>query len=329
VVLDDDGRIVQSNRAARALIGDREPSSLLDSEALCLQLRREGAVERELRIRDGKNAERVLSLRGETLVEGQYLVVLRDVTELRHAESVLDRAMRIESIGYVAASAVHDLNNLLTPIASYASLLELGLEAGGDQQALAREICVATSRAAAVVREVLAVMRPARASTRRSLGLNDTVLELRSLIERILGPEIDLELSLADGLPLPAVDGLHLERALLNLVTNARDAMPQGGKLRIETTTVARGTRRHVALRVTDTGTGMSEALRAQVLTRPSTSKDAGSGLGLLSVRRLMAASDGELALESEEGRGTSISLLFPLADLRRALEGGTSCEPQ
>lgn len=313
VIVDDDGCILAENRAARALVevaGAALPDAL-DFGSLVRLVREQGTAEREVPLVTTRT-ERTVRLHGVELADLRYLVVLRDVTEQRAAERSLDRAMRIESIGFLAASAVHDLNNLLTPISCYASMLEIALPSGGREQSIAREISLATTRASAVVRDVLAYVRAPRPA-HGDLSLNLIVAEMRGLIERILGPDVTLELALADGLPITGIDRLDLERALLNVVANARDAMPDGGTLRIETSSESRADGMHVVLRVSDTGTGMPDTVRERVLLRPSTSKASGSGLGLLSVRRLVAAAGGELALSSEEGHGTTVTLSLPV----------------
>lgn len=311
VIVDDDGCILAENRAARAFVdaAGTALSDMLDSSSLVRAIRERGTAEREVEV---PTLQRTMLLHGVEIDELRYLVVLRDVTEQRIAERSLDRAMRIESIGFLAATAVHDLNNLLTPIACYASMLEIALPSDAREQAMVQEISVATARASAVVRDVLAYVRAPRPARGR-VSLNQIVSELRGLIERILGPDIVLEIALADGLPITGIDRLDLERALLNVVANARDAMPNGGTLRIETSSESRADGMHVVLRVSDTGTGMPNTVRERVLVRASTSKPSGSGLGLLSVRRLMAAVGGELGLASEEGQGTTVTLSLPI----------------
>jgi two-component system cell cycle sensor histidine kinase/response regulator CckA len=299
VVVDDAARVIHANRAARALFGDGSilaPLSNVDVSSV---------TEREVRAITADGRVRELIVRRDHLGNGLHLVAFREAATQKSTDDS----------GYSALSAVHDINNLLTPIAAYATALEAEL-IDERQREMAHEIVVTTLRAAEVVRSVLGSVRT-RARASAPVSLNEVVIGIRSLIERLLGADIELTYSLEPNLALTQLDRLELERAILNLVSNARDAMGKRGRLTIETANVERplaeeGHRgSQVMLRVSDTGIGMSEAVRAHVLDRPASHKSDGSGLGLVTVRRLIASSGGLFTIESTAGHGTSVALFF------------------
>jgi nitrogen-specific signal transduction histidine kinase/CheY-like chemotaxis protein len=251
-------------------------------------------------------------------------VSARDLSRERELEVELAHLRRLESIGMFTASVIHDLNNLLTPILCLSDLLRAQVAEGGSGLELSDEIRVAATRAASVINPLLAFVRGKPARVER-LALRDVVVGLRPLIERLLGKRVELVLSLSEqGSTL--ADRQRFEHALLNLVANARDAMPNGGVLTIETVD-ASGSEppappeapAYVRLRVRDTGVGMSAEVQARVFERFYTTKEVGrgSGIGLAAVRKFVTESGGAIALDSTPGRGTAVTLLLPqVADL-------------
>jgi two-component system cell cycle sensor histidine kinase/response regulator CckA len=331
LVVDADGQVLLRNRAARAL-----PEEWLDGLFAGPPT---GAPEvdrfhREVAEHGHAYAETVVG-RQTVALDGCGCGTLRIVTVdhvggRRELEADPRTVRRIESLGHLTASLAHDFNNLLTPILSLSERLETELLSRGTARVMARDIRMAAERAAALVRETLRLVR--REPTRvEPLSVNAVVRDLRSLIERVVGAAIDVELALSADACVTRVDRERLEHAVLNLAANARDAMPSGGRLTLTTATVAfdaghadvlegaaEGT--YVALRVTDNGTGMTTEARERVFERFFTTKgEGGTGLGLCGVQRFVAESGGCLALHSERGLGTTLVLYLPLAAGSRA----------
>ena len=187
----------------------------------------------DLRVVDRRGAIRVLAVEERPLDAGR-LVALRDVTEQRDVEDALSHYRRVESLGYVTASVIHDFNNLLSPIISASELLANELPRGSREKEMAGEIRMAAVRAAGLVRELMRLARRQPAKPQR-VNVNDAIDELRPLLARGLPDNAELALVLEDSPLEVIVDRERLENALLNLVANARDAMPHGGKISIAT----------------------------------------------------------------------------------------------
>jgi two-component system, cell cycle sensor histidine kinase and response regulator CckA len=251
------------------------------------------------------------------------VVVVRDMTERRTLEEEVRQLRRMQSLGFITASVIHDFNNLMVPIRCLSELLSKELAAQSPAAGLAAEVRFAAERAASLVRDVHVLTR-ARNLALEPLDVSAVILEMRPLLDRMLGGNIDLELSLDDGLGEAVVDRERLENAVLNLIANARDAMPHGGRLTISTANVAfvgdpgdaEASSRpgYVALIVEDSGVGMTEEVRARVFDRFYTTKNpgGGSGLGLASVQHFVTESGGLIAVHSEPGRGTTVTIHLP-----------------
>jgi CheY-like chemotaxis protein len=238
------------------------------------------------------------------------------------------QAQQLESLGQLAGGIAHDFNNLLAAILNYSSFVaeqvdEASREPGGEHwdevRADVEQIRKAAERAATLTRQLLAfgrreVVRP------RPLDLNEVVGEIEHLIRRTVGERVELVTRLADGLWAMSADAGQLEHVLLNLARNARDAMPDGGVLTIETANVpadaadAGGAAGRVGLRVSDTGTGMDPAVLARAFEPFFTTKPngVGSGLGLSTVYGIVTQSGGHAEIHSEPGRGATVVALFP-----------------
>jgi len=316
-IVSRDGRLLTANRAAHELELD------LDS----LPLTRTGARSAtDLRVVDRRGATRVLAVEERPLDAGR-LVALRDVTEQRDVEDALSHYRRVESLGYVTASVIHDFNNLLSPIISASELLADDLPRGSREKEIAAEIRMAAVRAAGLVRELMRLARRQPAKPQR-VNVNDAIDELRPLLARGLPDSAELALVLED-FPLEViVDRERLENALLNLVANARDAMPHGGNISIATARFSFGedpaippgedgsSNSYVSIAVTDSGEGMPLAVRERLFERFFTTKGArrGTGLGLPSVHGFVAQSGGCISVRSNVGEGTTVILYLPRA---------------
>ncbi|UJR83265.1 ATP-binding protein [Sandaracinus amylolyticus] len=311
LVLDGEGAVVSTNHATPpelAAFFDRASASP-DVHALVARLRQDGRAYAELArpLADGRTSH--LRVEG-ALVEQHAVIVARDVSVEREATDELRVLRRVEALGAIATSVVHDVNNLLTPVLLLSGHLARHLD-GTAWAPLAQHIESAAHRASVIARDVLAFARPGRARW-APVDVSRVIAELRPFVERLAGDDIDVALELAPGLEPVRLDRTALENAVLNLVANARDAMPNGGRLTIHS--IAEPTSGCVSLQVRDTGIGMSEHVRARAFDRFFTTKSHGNGLGLASVRRFADEAGASVEVESAPGRGTTVTLRLPCA---------------
>jgi len=239
---------------------------------------------------------------------------------LARAEEQLRQAQKLEAIGRLAGGVAHDFNNLLSVILCCASLLERDDSPVPPAQ-MAEEITRASERAAVLTRQLLAFSRQQMLAP-RVLDLNEVVLGTGEMLERVIGEDIELSLVPQVGLWRARMDVSQLEQVLMNLVVNARDAMPNGGKLVIETRNVELaddgdrgvGPGCWVVLSVRDTGVGMDPATAARAFEPFYTTKQQGrgTGLGLSTVYGIVKQSAGHILLETEKGRGTCFEIYLP-----------------
>jgi two-component system cell cycle sensor histidine kinase/response regulator CckA len=270
-----------------------------------------------MRRRDGSyvwvaaSGARHISARGAVHV----IVQARDLTEELSLQEQLRESQKMDAIGRLAGGVAHDFNNLLTVIGGYASVLEGSLGTGAAAAA-AHEIVDATERAAGLTRQLLLLTRRQLAQP-GVVDLNAAVRSLEPILRSILPERIGLELALEPELPAVEIDPSQLDQVLINLALNARDAMPGGGHLRIETAT---GTlARFVHLKVSDTGHGMDEETRARAFEPFFTTKPAGegTGLGLSTTYGIVRQTGGTISLHSELGRGTRVEISLPACAAR------------
>jgi two-component system cell cycle sensor histidine kinase/response regulator CckA len=263
---------------------------------------------------------------GRIVFEGRRaaLVLANDVTERLRLEERLSQSEKLEAIGRLAGGVAHDFNNLLTVISGYTEILLGRAETTGREQL--GEIAHAAEQAAALTRQLLAfsrrqVLHPVM------LDLNEIVGGMEPMVRRIIGDDVNVGVRLGAALPAVEADQAQLERVILNLAANARDAMPQGGRLTIETAAVeldedyvssrGEGTAGpNVLLAVSDTGVGMSEDVQRHLFEPFFTTKEpgAGTGLGLATVFGVVKQSGGSIYVYSEEGRGTTFKIYLPAA---------------
>jgi two-component system cell cycle sensor histidine kinase/response regulator CckA len=283
--------------------------------------------ERELRIGEPPNEAwldvRAVPERARGAKAGYVLLIARDVSERKRLEAQVAQAERLESIGKLAGGVAHDFNNLLTAIIGNAEIALRALEPAHRARAEVQEIRDVGKRASALVRQLLTFARRKPAQT-RVVDINRFLSNARDLLRRIAGPRVNLELELGSDLPNVRFDPTQLEQVLVNLVSNARDAMPQGGKLRLTTSkasamrtapqgagTPAAG---YVVLSVSDSGCGMPEAVRTRIFEPFFTTKAnrGGTGLGLAVVYGLVRQHGGYIEVSSEVGLGTVFDIYFP-----------------
>ncbi len=228
-----------------------------------------------------------------------------------------EEVQRLGALGKLAASVYHDFNNVLTAVLLYSGRLLSGLSPGSPMRGPVLEIYRAGQRGAALVSQLLSYAHPQGGEV-QPFDLNRLLQEQRDLLQRLVGEGVQVELDCAPGLPLIEVDAAVVERILLNLATNARDAMPEGGRFRLRTSQqfARRGVLCPVVLEVSDTGVGMDEATRARAFQSFFTTKERGigTGLGLSIVQEEAEQAGGFVELESELGRGTTARIFFPPA---------------
>jgi two-component system cell cycle sensor histidine kinase/response regulator CckA len=255
-----------------------------------------------------------------------WLVIATDVSEKKRLEAQFLQAGKMESVGRLAGGVAHDFNNLLTAILGYSGLLAGRLTAAADLRDL-DEIRKAGERAAALTRQLLAfsrnqVLRP------KAVDLNAVVVDVEAMLRRLIGEEIELVTALRADSGQALVDPGQVEQVIVNLAVNARDAMPEGGKLILETApieidaTYAHEHRDaklgpHVMIAVSDTGQGMDEETSSRIFEPFFTTKDhgKGTGLGLSTVYGIVHQSGGHIDVYSELGRGTTFKVYFPRVD--------------
>jgi signal transduction histidine kinase len=245
----------------------------------------------------------------------------RSEAALRESEQQLYHSQKMETLGRLAGGVAHDFNNLLTVIIACCEMLAAEREAAGRAPHLqVVEIGKAAERAAALTRQLLAVSRRHVAQP-AVLDLNRVVRQTEEMLRRLIGEQVTLAVRLANDLWPIRADRAQLEQILVNLVVNARDAMPGGGRLTIATAAVreaaAGGEERSCELVVSDTGVGMDRETREKVFEPFFTTKEAGrgTGLGLSIVDSLVKQSRGAISIESVPGHGTSFRIRFPATD--------------
>jgi two-component system cell cycle sensor histidine kinase/response regulator CckA len=255
----------------------------------------------------------------------RLLGIATDITERRSLEARFEQAQKMEAIGQLAGGIAHDFNNLLTVINGTCELALAQAPAGGQLHEDLQEIRRAGERAASLTRQLLAFSRK-QILQPRTLSLDAVVAEMESMLRRLIGDDIDLVLVPAVALGSVKADPGQMEQVVANLAVNARDAMPQGGKLTIELHNVdidepyarQRGVSvppgPYVMLAVSDTGTGMDEATRQRIFEPFFTTKapGKGTGLGLSTVYGIVKQSNGFIWVYSEAGHGTSFKMYLP-----------------
>ena len=317
--------------SASEVIGNPPPIRLPDVAAEANRARsdrlRLRGIETEQKRKDGSAVVALLSIGPKRDALGQEIgkiIVLSDVTQLRQLEAQLRQAQKMEAVGQLAGGVAHDFNNLLTVIISYTAIL---LSNSGEEDAAypdLKEIQAAADRAAALTRQLLAFSRR-QVLQPQVIDLNGLIQNLSSMLRRLLREDIELVTGLGPDLWHVNADPGQLEQVLVNLVVNARDAMPNGGRITVETSNLdldeeyaelhagaPRGP--YVVLAVSDTGVGMSPAIQTRIFDPFFTTKPQGegTGLGLAMVYGIVKQSGGYIWVYSEEGKGTILKIYLP-----------------
>jgi PAS domain S-box-containing protein len=344
LVRDVNDSILYWNRGAERLYGWSQDEALGKSASVLLQTQfsnprteiegqflQEGRWQGEL-IQTKRDGSQINVESRWTLDEGKggpytVLEINTDVTEAKFLESQLRQVQKMEAVGRLAAGVAHDFNNLLTVILGRSRLVLARPSSAAETRRDVELILTTGKRAAALTRQLLAFGRK-QVIQPKVLNLNPIVQNMEEMLARLIGDDIELVSSLTPALSHVRADAGQLEQIIMNLVVNARDAMPDGGTIRINTANAdldeafARqhaGVRAgsYVMLRVRDTGCGMDAETQARVFEPFFTTKDVGkgTGLGLSTVYGIVQQSDGHILIDSEVGMGTSFSIYFPRVD--------------
>jgi PAS domain S-box-containing protein len=347
-MIDTDGRIASWNKGAERLLGYTEEEALnrpLDlifapqdietgipgQELNQARLKGKAEDERWHKRKDGGffwASGSVLPLKDKDGNIRAFIKMIRDATDRKRAED----AQKMESIGRLAGGIAHDFNNMLTAINGYCELLKASLPSEGPAQEWLGEIHTAGNRAATLTRQLLAF------SSRQVLDpiplqLNDIIRNMEVLLEKTLRGDIRLQVSLHPGLETVLMDPAQIEQAILNLALNAREAMPQGGVINIQTSRVvldAPIVTEHFSLepgpyallKFRDTGRGMDSQTKARIFEPFFSTKKQGTGsmgLGLSTVYGIVRQSGGGITAESEPGQGTEFRIYLPFAHEARS----------
>jgi two-component system cell cycle sensor histidine kinase/response regulator CckA len=337
-----DGRFIEVNPALVAMLGYgseeellgipvanlfRNPAQRLDLANRVKDSTEIQGLEVEWQHKDGSpllvslNGRRVFAEDGYS--DG-FEMIVEDVSERRSLEGQLRQAQKMEAVGRLAGGVAHDFNNLLTAILGYTELLIERLDEGDPRRGDAVEIRKAAERAGGLTRQLLAFSRK-QVLQPKPLDLNATVASIEPMLRRLIGEDVQLAIAGGSDLTQVTADPGQIEQVIMNLAVNARDAMPDGGRLTIETTnldldaTYARQhpsvtPGRHVMLAVSDNGCGMTEEVKSHLFEPFFTTKEGGkgTGLGLATVYGIVRQSGGHIWVSSELGRGTSFKIYFP-----------------
>ena len=288
--------------------------------------------------------ERWLSARGQLFfdLDGnavRFIGVTQDLTERKHLEDQFLQAQKLDGIGRLASGVAHDFNNLITVITGYTEMALGDLALETPLRDSMEEIGKAAMRAASLTRQLLTFSRR-QISQPKEIVLNDLVGEFEKMLERLIGEDVELVLSLDPEAGALRADPGQIEQVILNLAINARDAMPHGGRLFIETSRFLAGEEiahaqlgmaagEYVLLSVSDTGSGMTEDVKAHIFEPFFTTKEVGkgTGLGLSTVYGIVTQSGGTISVCSEPGHGSTFKMRFPAVEAGRSGSAKPSAE--
>ena len=265
-----------------------------------------------LRRKDGTEVAARLGVSLVRNYEGKpvhFVAHIEDVSERHALELQLRQAQKMEAVGRLAGGIAHDFNNLLTAISGYTEFLITSIE-DERQRRHAEEIKRAAQRAASLTGQLLAFSRR-QVLQPRVVNLNAVVGDMDMMLRRLIGEDVELVVHADPDLGCVRADPTQVEQVIINLAVNARDAMPHGGSLTIETTNIDD----QVGMVLTDTGIGMTEDQRQRLFDPFFTTKEGGTGLGLATVYGIVEQSGGTIIVDSEQGIGTSFRITLPRVD--------------
>ncbi len=320
-------------------LGVRLEPAELERFVQAVKTRFDGEFETRFVTPDGRAIDSIQSLEFLEL-EGNPCVVVfcHDITEHKRLEQQLQHAQRMEAVGRLAGGVAHDFNNILTAVRGHSEILLTVLPDDSPFRRHADQIHRAALRAAALTSQLLAFSRK-QVLQPRTLDLNAVVVNLTAMLRRLIGEHVELRTTLGERLGSVRADAGQLEQVIVNLVINARDAMPSGGVLGIHTENVdvdaGEATRlsvpmgRWIVLSVSDSGVGMDASTRARIFEPFFTTKEAGkgTGLGLSTAYGIVTQSGGQIVVESAVGQGTVFRVFLPRIDAPSTASGRFSVE--
>lgn len=310
--------------ARKLMEGDRSVLETGRSETIDLRISREGE-ERTFLITRSPYLDAAGKITG-------IIGISRDITEHRAMEERLRQSQKMEAIGTLAGGVAHDFNNILMVISGYSSVLNDALASEPRLRGHVEQIQKAGERAASLTRQLLAFSRKQTIQP-TPLNLNNIVSGIEKLLHRLIGENITIATRLAPDLGLVLADAGQIEQVILNLAINSRDAMPEGGRLTLETANVEFGDKdqappdlkpgRYIELVVADTGVGMEMGIQARAFEPFFTTKAAGkgTGLGLSTVYGIVQQSNGQVSFTSQPGHGTAFRVYLPRTDSAQTAE--------
>ncbi len=353
------GQYISANPALARIFGFESPTELLHAdgdlrrrqyvhpemhEEFASLMRRQGIVqnfEYQACRKDGKviwvseNAHVVKDSQGRIV---HFEGTIQDITEARELEQQLHQMQKIEVVGRLAGGVAHDFNNLLMAISSYTELLEMKMPDGSGGRKYLAEISKAIDRAASLTKGLLTFSRKQVLSP-KVLDLNKLITEQVTMLRRLVPENIDIEFSPNHSRAFVKADSTQMEQVMMNLVINARDAMPEGGQVSIETAECegdCGGQQSpgkpgsYVMIAVADNGCGMNESTKSQIFEPFFTTKEAGkgTGLGLAIVFDIVKQGGGTIVVESELGQGTTFRIYLPRVEAETQLDVKEMLEP-
>jgi len=317
-------QLMDSSNARKVMEGDR--AVLEAGRSLTTDIKISG---------DGRERTYLITRSPYRDAEGKTIGLIgisRDITEHRAMEERLRQSQKMEAIGTLAGGVAHDFNNILMVISGYGSVLNDALSAEPKMRAHVEQIQKAAERAASLTRQLLAFSRKQTIQP-APLNLNNIVTGIEKLLHRLIGEHISISTVLAPDLGTVMADAGQIEQVILNLAINARDAMPEGGRLTLETANVEFKDKektppdlkagRYVELVVTDTGVGMDMRVQARAFEPFFTTKAAGkgTGLGLSTVYGIVQQSNGHIGFTSQPGHGTTFRMYLPRIDSAKSAD--------
>lgn len=328
VICQENGRLVEANEAAATLMA--MPRTELIGRTLCefsgegfkaeserMRVCQSGRGRFWLRRRDG--SQRLVDYCFKAnILPGRHLGMLRDITEQQSLEEQLRQSQKMEAVGRLAGSVAHDFNNILGVISGYAELIELR---GGDEAVRnkANKILAATTKASSLTQQLLAFGRK-QVVTPKLLRLGDVVADLSSMLATLVGAETEIVIWCDESLGLVHADQGQMEQVILNLATNAHEAMPFGGTMtiRVDDVEISGAGQdappgKYVQLSVRDTGLGIDPEIKPRIFEPFFTTKKTGSGLGLSTVFGIVKQAGGHINVQSSPGHGSAFSIYLPL----------------
>jgi len=277
------------------------------------------------------NTQKIINFIPVRLPTGDYLMTYKDITELKQLQAQILHSQKMEALGAFVGGVAHDFNNILTAVMGYAGLAMMRIDDKERLRGYIGQIINASEKATDLTKKLLSFARKQEIKP-EPIDINNIIKNSIGLLKRIIREDIELEVSLGQGQFIVLADKVQIEQVLINLVANARDAMPEGGRIKIQTSMTYIGNKfierkrygkpgNYALITISDTGTGIDEAIKDKIFEPFFTTKDIykGTGLGLSIVYGIIKQHNGYIDLESRLGYGTSFMIYLPLAEKEKS----------